>query len=85
MAKTAFFPAKYEKFHFFYKIIGNILPLPNAMNNSKAISVDSRVGMREGQKFTVKRLFLKHKYWIRVMYVIVALYFLIIVIGALTN
>jgi len=49
------------------------------------LSVDRRIGMREGQKLTVKRLFLKHKYWIRIMYIIVALYFLIIVVGALAN
>ena len=49
------------------------------------LSVDTRIGMREGQKLTAKYLFLNHKYWIRVMYVIVALYFLIIVIKALAN
>jgi len=51
----------------------------------RMISVDTRIGMREGQKLTAKRLLLKHKYWIRVMYVIVAFYFLFMVIGALAN
>jgi len=46
-------------------------------NKMGPMSVDTRIGMREGQKLTIKRLFLKHKYWIRVMYVIVALCFLV--------
>jgi hypothetical protein len=54
-------------------------------NKMGPLSVDTRVGMREGQKLTVKRLFLKHKYWIRVMYVMVALYFSIIVIKESAN
>jgi hypothetical protein len=54
-------------------------------NKMGPLTVDRRIGMREGQKITVKQLFLKHKYWIRGMYVIVALYFLIIVIGTLAN
>jgi len=54
-------------------------------NKMGPLSVDRRIGMREGQKLTAKRLLLKHKYWIRVMYVIVAFYFLFMVIGALAN
>jgi hypothetical protein len=49
-------------------------------NKMGPLSVDRRIGMREGQKFTVKRLVFKHKYWIRAMYIIVALLFIIFVI-----
>jgi hypothetical protein len=49
-------------------------------NKMGPLSVDRRIGMREGQKLKGKQLVLKHKYWIRGMYVIVALFFLIIVI-----
>lgn len=49
-------------------------------NKMGPLSVDTRIGMREGQKFTVKRSVLKHKYWIRAMYIIVALFFIIFVI-----
>jgi hypothetical protein len=51
-------------------------------NKMGPLSVDRRIGMREDQKFTFKRLVLKHKYWIRVMYGLVALYFLFVVIKA---
>jgi len=44
-----------------------------------------RIGMREGQKLTAKRFLLKHKYWIRGMQLVVALYFLLIVIKAIAN
>jgi hypothetical protein len=54
-------------------------------NKMGPISVDTRIGMREGQKFAVKRLFLKHKYWIRLMYIIVALFFLVFVIKEVIN
>ena len=54
--------------------------LDESGNKMGPLSVDSRIGMREGQKFTVKRFFLKHKYWIRAMYIIVALFFLVFVI-----
>jgi len=49
-------------------------------NKMGPLSVDNRIGMREGQKFRIKHVFLKHKYWIRGMEVIIALYFLLVVI-----
>jgi len=49
-------------------------------NSMGPLSVDTRIGMREGQNLTAKRLLIKHKYWIRAMYVIVALFFMIFVI-----
>ena len=54
-------------------------------NKMGPLSVDTRIGMREGQKLTVKQLFFKHKYWIRFMYVFVALCFLIFVIKEVAN
>lgn len=54
-------------------------------NKMGPLSVDTRIGMREGQKLTGKRLLLKHKYWIRVMYVFVALCFLVFVIREVIN
>ncbi len=54
-------------------------------NEMGPLSVDTKIGMREGQKFTVKRLFLKHKYWIQAMYIIVALFFLFFVIKELAR
>ncbi len=54
-------------------------------NKMGPLSVDTRIGMREGLKFTFKRLFLKHKYWIRLMYVFVAICFLIFVIKEVAN
>ena len=54
-------------------------------NKMGPLSVDRRIGMREGQKLTGKQLVLKHKYWIRGMYVIVALFFLVIVIKTIAN
>jgi len=54
-------------------------------NKMGPLSVDTRIGMREGQKLTAKQFFLKHKYWIRGMYVIVALFFLVIVIKTMPN
>ena len=54
-------------------------------NKMGPLSVDRIIGMREGQKFTIKRLFLKHKYWIRGMYLIVALCFLILVFIKIVN
>ena len=49
-------------------------------NKMGPLSVEKRNRMREGEKLTCKHLFLKHKYWIRVMYVIVALCCLVFVI-----
>jgi hypothetical protein len=54
-------------------------------NKMGPLSVDRRIGMREGQKLTAKRFFLKHKYWIRGIYVIVALFFLVFVIKTIAN
>lgn len=54
-------------------------------NKMGPLSVEKRNRMREGQKLTCKSLFLKHKYWIRVMYVIVALCFLFFVINEIVN
>ena len=54
-------------------------------NKMGPLSVDTRIGMREGQKLTFKQLFFKHKYWIRTMYVIVALCFLVFVIKVIVN
>lgn len=54
-------------------------------NKMGPLSVDRRKGMREDQKFSIKRLFLKHKYWIRIMYVIVALCFFAVVINSIIN
>ena len=49
-------------------------------NKMGPLSVDTRIGMREDQKLTMRKLFFKHKYWIRAMYSIVALFFLVFVI-----
>jgi len=54
-------------------------------NKMGPLSVERRMAMREGQKQTLKGKILKHKWWIRGMQLIVALYFLIIVIKAITN
>ena len=54
-------------------------------NKMGPLSVDRRKGMREDQKFTFERLFFKHKYWIRGMPLIVALYFLVVVIKAIAD
>ena len=54
-------------------------------NKMGPLSVERKIGMREDQKFAFKRLFLKHKYWIRFMYVFVALCFLIFVIKEVAN
>ncbi len=54
-------------------------------NKMGPLSIERKIGMREDQKFAFKRLFLKHKYWIRLMYVIVALYFLVFVVREVIN
>lgn len=54
-------------------------------NKRGPLSVDREIGMREDQKFSIKRMFFKHKYWIRMMYVIVALFFFVVVIKAIVN
>lgn len=57
----------------------------NKGNKMGPVSVDRRIGMREGQKITIKRLLFKHKYWIRGMQLMVALYFLVVVIKAIVK
>jgi hypothetical protein len=54
-------------------------------NEMGPLTVDTRIGMREGQKISIKRLIFKHKYWIRLMYVIVAICFLVFVIKEVTT
>jgi hypothetical protein len=54
-------------------------------NKMGPLSVERRQGMREDQKQTYKGKLLKHKWWIRGMQLIVALYFLIVVIKAVVN
>ena len=54
-------------------------------NKIGPLSVERRIGMREGQKYTFKCLFIKHKYWIRGMEIIIALFFLFVVIMAVFN
>jgi len=52
-------------------------------NNMGPLSVDTRMGMREGQKQSLRAKFLKHKWWIRGMQLVVALWFSVIVIKAI--
>jgi len=54
-------------------------------NKMGPLSVERRMGMREGQKQTLKGKILKHKWWIRGMQLIVALYFFLIVIKAIVK
>ncbi|MFH1718082.1 MAG: hypothetical protein ABIF19_12065 [Planctomycetota bacterium] len=54
-------------------------------NKMGHLSVERRMGMREDQKQTLKAKFLKHKYWIRSMQLIVALYFLFVVVKAVVR
>lgn len=54
-------------------------------NKMGPLSVDRRMGMREDQKQTFRAKLLKHKWWIRGMQLIVALYFLVIVVKAVAN
>jgi len=54
-------------------------------NKMGPFSVERKIGMREGQKRTFKYLLLKHKYWIRGMEIIIALFFLFVVIKAVIN
>lgn len=54
-------------------------------NKMGPLSVDRKIGMREDQKLSIKHVFLKHKYWIRMMYVIVALCFFAVAIKEISN
>jgi len=54
-------------------------------NKMGPFSVERRNATREGQKFRVQNLYLKHKYWIRGIEIIVALFFLIVVILTMLN
>jgi len=54
-------------------------------NKMGPLSVERRMGMREDQKLTLKRLLLKHKYWIWGMQLVVALYFLVVVVKAVVR
>ena len=71
------------------KLENEIIFPPNFLdengNKMGPLSVEKRIGMKEDQKFSIKRLVLKHKYWIRMMYIIVALCFFAVVINSIGN